>query len=100
MTRDLSEAAERLQQTEAAAAKSVSKYRTATQALDLAQQEAVTLSSQVAELQQALQNERGAAAAAVAGAERMQQDLEGLQVSLRGYGRARVDRCKLRVVDC
>ena len=95
MARELSEAAERLQLTEAAAAKSASKYRTATQALDLAQQEVAALGSQVAELQQALQEELGAAAAAVAGAERMQLELEGLQVSLRGCTWTGVACCKL-----
>lgn len=100
MARDLSEAAERLQLTEAAAAKSASKYRTATQALDLAQQEAAALSSQVAELQQALQEEQGAAAAAVAGAERVQLELERLQVSLRGCAWATVAWCRLHFVEC
>ena len=90
MARDLSEAAERLQLTEAAAAKSVGKYRAAMQALDLAQQEVAALGGQVAELQQALQEEQGAAAAAVAGAERMQLELEGLQVSVQGCAWGRV----------
>ena len=64
----------------------------------MAQQEVAALGGQVAELQQALQEELEAAAAAVAGAERMQLELEGLQVSLRGCTWTGVACCKLALL--